>query len=447
MEFEIFHFDTLSVIMSGLISFIGLCVSAFSWRYLKGDRAQGKFFNLLGWMTVTLFILVSADHIILFLFAWAIANLLLIRLMVYKKSWKAACESGRLAFKYLCLGFVLMASGFAILCMQTDQTSIQVLIKSSYNPALLVLALSLIAIGAAVQCGLWPFHRWLISSLNSPTPTSAIMHAGLVNGGGFLLARLVPLYVQLPELLTAIFVIGLVTAFIGTLWKLMQSDVKRMLACSTMGQMGFMIAQCGLGLFPAAIAHLCWHGMFKAYLFLASGSAAHEKRYDPAYPPPMKVFALSAMCGMVGVAAFVWAANINIAAGDTTLFLVGLSFITGTQLAIPVLSKGEWRAMPMTGIVSICAGLAYGISVHTFEYLLDPMDLMHPQELNITHIIGFAVLFIAWLSILFMRNHDRTTPLPAWMMQAYVRMLNASQPHPRTITAHRNHYQYAKRII
>lgn len=442
MGLEIFHFDTLSAVMSGLIAFIGLCVAAFSWRYLKGDHAQGRFFTTLGLMIAALFFLVSSDHVVLFLSAWAAANILLVRLMVHKKSWRAARASGRLTFKHFAFGFAAMAVGFALLYAQTGETSIQELINSSYNPVVLAGALSLIAIGAIVQCGLWPFHRWLISSLNSPTPTSAIMHAGLVNGGGFLLARFAPLYTQLPDLLTVLFVMGLVTALVGTLWKLMQSDVKRMLACSTMGQMGFMIAQCGLGLFPAAVAHLCWHGMFKAYLFLASGGVAQEKRLDLGYPPSMKIFALSLICGLAGAWAFVWAGEFNIAAGDTTLFLIGLAFIAGTQLAMPILKSAALKALPLAGVVTALAGAFYGFSVYAFESLLEPMALMQPQELNALHIIGFAALFIAWLSILFGRNPERNSTMPRWVLRGYVAMLNASQPHPKTITAHRNHYQY-----
>lgn len=442
MGLEIFHFDTLSAIMSGLIGFIGLCVAAFSWRYLKGDHGQGRFFITLGLMISALFVLVSADHIAFFLSAWAGANLLLIKLMVHKESWQAARESGRLTFKHFVFGFVAMAGGFTLLYTQTGETSIQTLITGSYDPVILAGALSLITIGAMVQCGLWPFHRWLISSLNSPTPTSAIMHAGLVNGGGFLLARLAPLYIQLPDLLTALFVVGMLTALVGTFWKLMQSDVKRMLACSTMGQMGFMIAQCGLGLFPAAVAHLCWHGVFKAYLFLASGGVAQEKRLDLGYPPSIKVFALSLLCGLAGAWTFVWAGHFNIAAGDTTLFLVGLAFIAAAQLAMPILKNAALKALPLAGVVTALAGALYGFSVHAFESLLAPMALMQPQELNALYVIGFAALFIAWISILFGRNPERSSNMPGWMLWAYVAMLNASQPHPKTITAHRNHYQY-----
>ncbi len=442
MELKIFHFDALSAIMIGLIGFIGICVAAFSWRYLKGDHAFGKFFTTLGLMIAALFMLVSADHIAAFLGLWAASNLLLVRLMIHKTQWRAALESGWLALKHFTLGFAAMTLGFALLYSQTGETSIQALITNQYNPAILISALCLISIGAMTQCGLWPFHRWLISSLNSPTPTSAVMHAGLVNGGGFLLVRFAPLFMQAPNLLTALFVIGLVTAIIGTLWKLMQSDIKRMLACSTMGQMGFMIAQCGLGLFPAAFAHLCWHGMFKAYLFLASGAVAQEKRLDLGYPPSMRVFTLSMLCGLVGAYAFTWSAHLDIMANDTTLFLIGLSFIAGTQLAMPILKTSAFKALPLATIATTGAGALYGFSVHTFEAVLAPINLMQPQALNGFYIMGFAGLLFTWLFMLFARNPEHTNSLPAWMLSIYVAMLNASQPHPKTVTAHRNHYQY-----
>ncbi len=442
MNLSVFHVDALSLIMSGLIGFIGLCVAAYATRYLKGDNYYKRFFLTLGLMISSLMILVSADHLALFMGAWAAANLLLVRLMVHKDGWRAAKESGKLALKHFALGFAAMAGGFALLYAQTGETSLQAIVNSTYDPAILMIALASITVGAMVQCGLWPFHGWLISSLNSPTPTSAIMHAGLVNGGGFLIARFSPLYAQLPDLLTILFIAGMITALVGTLWKLMQNDIKRMLACSTMGQMGFMIVQSGLGLFPAAIAHLCWHGMFKAYLFLSSGSAAQEKRLDLGYPPSIKVFTLSLICGAVGTVAFIWASGKSIMAGDTTLFLIGMAFIAGVQIALPMLKTATFKALPLAGIATIVAGGLYGLSIQAFENLLLPMNIMQPQELNAVHIAGFAALFAAWLGILFGRNKDHDKKIPSWMQKVYVSMLNASQPHPKTITAHRNHYSY-----
>jgi NAD(P)H-quinone oxidoreductase subunit 5 len=243
-------------------------------------------------------------------------------------------------------------------------------------------------------------------------------------------------------LLTAIFMIGLVTALFGTLWKLMQTDVKRMLACSTMGQMGFMLAQCGLGLFPAAVAHLVWHGMFKAYLFLASGSAAQEKRFDLGYPPEPLVFVLALLCGVAGSLGFSYASGKSWLAGDTTLVLMVVAFLTASQFALPILREKTLRSLPIALIVTTSVGLVYGGSVHLIAWAMEPMHLMQPQPLNGFHLAGIIALTLAWLSILFVRNDQETGALPAWMLKGYVTALNASQPHPATITAHRNSYQY-----
>ena len=439
---NLFHVDGLSCFMGALIIFVSACVASFSARYLKGDAALKRFYTTLSLLVVSVLMLVTADYIGLFLTAWAASNILLVRLMIHKSSWVAARESGSLAFKNFCIGFVALALAFALLYAETGETSIQLLVARHYPAQFLAIVLSLIFVAAMTQSALWPFHRWLTSSLNAPTPVSAIMHAGLVNGGGFLLARFSLLYFELPQFLSLIFVAGLMTAFLGTLWKLMQNDVKRMLACSTMGQMGFLIAQCGLGLFPAALSHLVWHGLFKAYLFLASGAAAKEKRLDLGYPPPMSVFVLSLICGIVGAYVFTVSAQINLMAGDTTLFLAGMSFITGAQLAMPVLRPAPRKRFPLALIVTSAAGGLYGLSVYGFEMMLAPLDLMQPQLLTAVYVTGFFALAGAWLAMLFGRNAQNIQSMPQWMLRWYVWMLNASQPHPKTITTHRNDYQY-----
>lgn len=439
---ELFYINSLSWIMMGLVGFVGLSVAAFSSRYLKGDGQYSNFFVLLGLMVSSVFIMVSANHILLFLAAWAASNALLVRLMIYKSGWQAARQSGLLAAKTFGIGFISLASAFGLLTFTSGQYTIQGLLNTSHDPFMLSIALSLIVIAAMTQSALWPFHKWLTSSLNSPTPVSAIMHAGLVNGGGFLLARFAPLYFTMSDMLTIIFILGLVTAVLGTLWKLMQSDVKRMLACSTMGQMGFMIAQCGMGLFPAAIAHLCWHGLFKAYLFLASGSAAQEKRLDLGYPPSLKAFSLALMCGVAGAYAFILASGKDLFAGDTTLILITLAFIAGTQFALPIVKRSSYTLLPTAVIATAILGGLYGLSVHGMEALLSPLDIAQPQTLNFFHVIAIGLLAISWLGILFFRKPESGKAYPEWMLKTYVRMLNASQPHPKTITAHRNHYQY-----
>ena len=186
--------------------------------------------------------MVFADHLLLLLAAWACSDLLLVRLMIHKSSWTAARNAGMLALKTFCLGFAGSWPWFLSAGRKLQAPPLSV--GSSRRQARRRHGLRRAATGrnrCDEQSAAWPFHRWLISSLNSPTPVSALMHAGLVNGGGFLLVRFAPLYARQPVLLHGLFMVGLVTAVVGTFWKLLQTDIKRMLACSTMGQMGFML--------------------------------------------------------------------------------------------------------------------------------------------------------------------------------------------------------------
>ncbi len=428
--------------MMALVAFISVCVGSFAWRYMKGDTQYLAFFVQLCLLVASLAAMVSADHLAVLLAAWCLSNMLLVRLMVHKKCWKAAKASGWLAAKNYVLGAACIAGAFAMFYSASGQTSIQALVHKPVESSLMLPALGLLLLGAMTQSAIWPFHRWLTSSLNSPTPVSAFMHAGLVNGGGFLLARFAPLYVKHSALLTTIFVIGIATALLGILWKLMQSDVKRMLACSTMGQMGFMLAQCGLGLFPAAVAHLVWHGMFKAFLFLASGGAAQEKRFDLGYPPRPFAFFCALICGVAGSLGFASASGKSWFAADTTLVLMVAALLSATQFALPMLRHKTLQSLPLAMTATILVGLAYGGSVHLIVWGMEPMHLMQPQPLNGLHIVGIIALTLAWLLMLFLRHHQKKDQPASWMLKNYVAALNASQPHPTTITAHRNHYQY-----
>ena len=129
-------------------------------------------------------------------------------------------------------------------------------------------ALCIIA-AAIVQSAIYPFHRWLLSAMTAPTPTSALMHAGFVNGAGILLALFATLLFA-SDTLIILFIIGGLTAIIAQFKKLLQVNVKQRLGSSTIAQMGFMIMQCGLGFFNATVIHLILHGFYKAYLFLSS---------------------------------------------------------------------------------------------------------------------------------------------------------------------------------
>jgi len=439
---QIVHIDMLSMIMISLVGFIGSVIVFFSKTYMQGDILYRRFFWNILILLASVILMSMADNLILFLTAWCYSNWFLATLIVHKSSWKAAQASGRLALKNFILGCSFLVVAFILLSQATGSFSIQYITQNAPYTWHTVSALLLLLLAGMTQSAIWPFHRWLISSPNSPTPVSALMHAGMVNGGGFLLARFAPLYFNYPKILCSIFICGLLSALVGSLWKLMQHDVKRMLACSTMGQMGFMFVELGSGLFAPALAHLCWHGMFKAYLFLASGSSAQEKRINFKHFPGFISFLFSVGCGGLGSFIFVIINNKNRFPSDSSLIIVEIVFILGTQLALTVLDGTSFKRFPLAVIVTAFMTGLYAANVYFFDLILSPLKLLQPQPLTVIHIIGLIVIMTGWISLLFLRYLPHKANVPDCFLRLYVTALNSSQPDPATITSHRNGYDY-----
>jgi len=439
-----FYADNLSWVMAGLIIFVVMNVLAFSRRYLAGDRYRGRHLRDVALLGATVLIMAFANHLMLFLAAWGISNLLLVRLMIHKSEWPAARSAGQLALKNFSLGLIFLAAGFWLIAEGAGSPAIQQI--NSISPGAISnqtkIGLIFVAIAALTQSAAWPFHRWLMSSLNSPTPVSALMHAGLVNGGGFLLTRFAPLYLSEPMLLKGLFLVGLMTAVVGTSWKLIQPDVKRMLACSTMGQMGFMIMQCGMGLFAPAVSHLCWHGLFKAYLFLNIGSVVREPRSkaDQQRLGPAALI-LAGFTGLVGASTFAAVSGLGFEIRDTSCLMTALAFMAAAQLSLGI-TRTESIRWQMAGgpLLAAMAGGLYGLSVRLIDSLLAPLHLMKPQPIDSLYGLGIALIGLLW--ILFNATRTiRMQPTKAWS-RLYVASLNGSQPQSETVTTNRTSYQF-----
>ncbi|RZI46364.1 proton-conducting membrane transporter [Rickettsiales endosymbiont of Peranema trichophorum] len=433
--------DGLGLLMVALVFFVALCVGSFARRYMKGDIKYRAFFIQLIILTASVSLMVTTDEIMMLFMTWCLNNALLVSLMIHKPRWRAAKASGILAATNYLVGASCMLFGLVILYFATGHTSIKAIVEQHQISNWILLALVLLLVAAMAQSGIWPFHRWLISSLNSPTPVSAMMHAGLVNGGGFLLARFAHMYLQYGHLMTSIFVLGMLTAVLGTIWKLIQTDVKRMLACSTMSQMGFMFAQCGMGLFSAAVAHLALHGLFKAYLFLSSGSASKEQRFDMFCDYSLSVLYRSILCGIFGACGFAFATGQECVL-DTRLILLWLSFLISIQFAIAILSRKDESNLCVVIIATASAGLFYGYTVHFIVDMTESIGLMQPQALSIYHILGAIIMTIMWLVVLLLKKAERQDNDSSWRAMCYVVALNASQPASKTVTACRKHYEY-----
>ncbi len=434
--------NTLNLLLCSLVLLVSFIVHRFSLRYMHGDRLYRRFFLLLATLTLTAMLMVLADNLFLFWGAWSLSNLFLVLLMVHKKEWVASKNSGLLAFYTLATGSLSLLIAFIILSFNYETSSISNLTQIAIPNHVLLLSMVLILVGGLVQSGLFPFHRWLISSLNSPTPVSALMHAGLVNGGGILIVKFSSLMLFYPELLTVLFLFGSMSALLGSVWKLMQHDIKKMLACSTMAQMGFMMMQCGVGLFAAAIAHLCWHGLFKAYLFLSSGAAVTQKKSDMNSSKISPITLLISLAGgAVAMISFAFVTHKSISVYEASSFVLLFAFIAGAQLMIAWVRAYQTVLSFFLGLfIALLSGLMYGASIQLIQWLIPSISIIQAPQLSFVHwsIMGlFTALWVAFnLGVYKTMGKSK---LGCWL---YMSLFNSSQPSKKMVTAIRNDYNY-----
>lgn len=433
----------LSVLLSCLVLLVSFVVHRFSLRYLMGDRLYSSFFVRLSVLTLSVMLMVLTDNLFVCWAAWSCSNWCLVSLMVHKKDWCAAKNSGKLALATLASGSLCLLISFLCLTNSFATTSMfQVSQQLTTQTTQVSIAMSLMLLAAVIQSGLFPFHRWILSSLNSPTPVSALMHAGIVNAGGMLLVKFSALWSSYPGLLDILFLFGAVSALLGTTWKLMQHDIKKMLACSTIAQMGFMMMQCGVGLFSSAIAHICWHGLFKAYLFLSSGSAVTQKKPTAisASKAPW-LFLVSLSGGFLAMVIFAWVTNKPVFSTQNTSFVLLFAFIAGAQLMF------TWLAIYPTALgwfwgsgLSVFSGLVYGSSIRLIDGMLPNLSHDSFGTLSLLH-WGVMALFVAFWILFNLEPFKKFTHarFGGWL---YVTLFNASQPPAQTWTALRTDYTY-----
>jgi NAD(P)H-quinone oxidoreductase subunit 5 len=271
--------DAVSAVMLLLVSFIGWVVVRYAATYLDGEARQGPF---TGWLCLTLasvLCLVSAGNLVQLLLAWIATSVFLHRLLLFYPERLAARRAARKKFITARLGDLALASAAVLLALTYHTLDIgRILIAArggeGGNPA--VAAAALLAIAAMLKSAQFPTHGWLTEVMETPTPVSALLHAGVVNAGGFLLIRFADVMLLAPGVLAVLVIVGGFTALFGSLVMLTQPAVKTSLAWSTVAQMGFMVFECGLALFPLALLHIVAHSLYKAHSFLASGSAVER---------------------------------------------------------------------------------------------------------------------------------------------------------------------------
>jgi len=250
-----------------------------------------------------------------------------------------------------------------------------------------------VALSAFAKSAQFPLHTWLPYTMEGPTPVSALMHAGIVNAGGIIINRFAPVFVHSGEILHLLFVVGLVTALIGSVLMLTQNDIKKSLGYSTMGQMGFMIMETGAGAFALAIFHLIAHGLFKGTMFLGAGNVIGSARKhdgvpnDPLYdflverksaPARLPWLIIGAVTLIVPLAILVmahaWVAE-DFFQKQGAIVLLFFGWITGVQVLFATHRLDTENPIRMMALIILSFALivvGYSFVGHSFETFLYP---------------------------------------------------------------------------
>ncbi len=280
--------DTLSVVMMCVINIVSACVHVYSVGYMAHDPCKGRFMAYLSLFTFAMLMLVSADNLVQLFFGWegvGLASYLLIGFWNHKASANAAAQKAfvvnRIGDFGLALGIMAIYVLFGTVQFDAIFEQAAGLVDARFEfwgfdaPALTVICLLLFmgAVGKSAQLGL---HTWLPDAMEGPTPVSALIHAAtMVTAGVFLIARMSPVFEYAPIALMVVTVFGAGTAIVAATIGMTQYDIKRVIAYSTMSQLGYMFFALGVSAYGAAMFHLVTHAFFKALLFLGAGSVIH----------------------------------------------------------------------------------------------------------------------------------------------------------------------------
>ncbi len=335
--------DALSVVMFWLVTFLGIVLIQFSRNYLAGDPRQQVFFGRL-YMTISaILLLILAGNLWQLVLGWIATSLALHRFLLFYPERPHAIRAARK--KYLiarvgdfCLivAAVLLARSFGTTDLGAIHQAASAAVAVGDAPVALSVAALLVVVAAALKSAVFPTHGWLLEVMETPTPVSALLHAGLLNAGVFLIARLGELvFVSTPALILLI-VVGGFTALFASSAMITQSSVKVSLAYSSMAHMGFMLMLCGFGAHTVAIMHLIAHSCYKAHAFLSSGSTIEyvrntgsQKLVTAPRPLPMLVSLIASLAMFVGVAT-VLGIDITKRPGETAmiaLFVIAVSYL------------------------------------------------------------------------------------------------------------------------
>jgi len=379
-DLPLLRVDALSATMLLLIGFLGWAVARFSCEHLRGEPGEGRYHKWLCATIGSISLVVVSGNLILFTLAWISTSLSLHQLLGFYRERPAARLAARKKFLLSRLGDLCLI-GAAVWAGRTYGT---VGFEGLFEAAAALEAAEggrasaavdgiplLLVLGALLKSAQFPFHTWLPDTLETPTPVSALMHAGIINAGGYLVIRLSPLVALSEPALAVLASAGALTAFAAGMVMLAQTSVKKQLAFSTVAQMGFMMLQCGLGAFALAALHIVAHSLYKAHAFLASGFLP-QARPDPQRPSLAALLALllAAMGAFLGIGQLTGAYGLD-RPGN---WLLGMAATLAlAQLAQPLWPRRRWGGLALFGMAAFAA--LYGLLAAAAKRVFDTAEM------------------------------------------------------------------------
>lgn len=460
-----FYVDRLSAVMMALISAVGMIIYNYSLRYMYQDPHDRRYLALINFATFALLCMVSSANLMMLFIFWQLLSYLLY-LLAHNHAHPGTLEGAFRTFTMLRFGDVAFLGGiilayslygtiefqplFAAAAVSTATVSPIPGIELSGTTAVTLLLL----VGGMSKSAQFPLFIWLPRSLYAPTPVHALLHAGIINAGGFLINRLAPLFALSPTTLHVAFVVGTLTAILGATMMLTQNDIKKTLGFSTIGQMGYMIMECGLGAFALAVFHLIAHGLFKATVFLNCGNVIHKARLEPHLPHADDHETGDGFSGLTWTTGFLTTLvmpllillithgvlRIPLVESQGTVILLFFIWITSSQ-AILTLTRlrqvASWKVSATMLMTLLFIVFVYLFAVESFTAFLypDPAEVERyfqaghlPNRLFDLIIVGATVLTIFGWVYLYMRAHGRSMQVPRFIeeirVQLYVLFMN-----------------------
>jgi NADH-quinone oxidoreductase subunit L len=274
-----FFVDSLTACLLIVVTTIGMLVHVYSIGYMAHDEGKWRFFAYLNLFMFSMLILILADNFLLVFAGWELVGLCSYLLIGFWYPRRSAALAAKKAFLVNRVGDMGFALGIMAVWTQLGTLKMQDVFGAfgSIPHGWQVAIALLIFCGAVGKSAQFPLHVWLPDAMEGPTPVSALIHAAtMVNSGVYLIARCNPIFGAVPEVMVVVATIGIFTAILAASIAFTQTDIKRVLAYSTLSQLGYMFASLGVGAWTAAIFHLMSHGFFKGLLFLGSGSVIHS---------------------------------------------------------------------------------------------------------------------------------------------------------------------------